>query len=168
MTKDDAILSPIAISGGTCYQFRRELLRDIWGEIQPLLHKHKDEVAHYADIPLSPDRDIYFKMEELGMLRLFTARPSASVLVGYAAFFVRPALHYSTSVQANQDVLFITPGHRGFGRKFIEWCDSQLRHEGVQVVTQHTKVNPRLNFGPMLRRIGYECVDEIWARRLDK
>lgn len=87
-------------------------------------------------------------------------------LAGYAIFFVRPNPHYSGSVQAVQDVVFLNPSIRGGnGYRFIAWCDEQLRAEGVQAVYHHVKVSH--DFGPMLQRQGYELVDLIYAKRLD-
>lgn len=136
-------------------------------ELIPLLHVHYKTVAHYQDIALDPDYDGYLKLHELGMLRIFTAREETGSLIGYAIFFVRPNLHYRKSLQAVQDVLFIHPEKRGFGRHFIAWCDAELRREGVQAVYHHVKNKPELNFSPLLAAQGYELVDLIMAKRLD-
>lgn len=148
------------------YKFARETLSEsIIGEIQPLAERHWSEIAHFKDIPLAVDWDAFLAADKAGGLRLFTAR-AAGLMVGYAVFFVRRNGHYSGSFQASQDVIFIAPEHRGFGRKFIDWCDSQLRDEGVQVVSHHVKVAH--NWGAMLESLGYEMVDVIYQRRLDK
>lgn len=143
---------------------RQKATKEFLAEIFPLLQKHYDEVAHFKDIPLDPDFDRYVKFEEIGIIRLFTARHFGRV-IGYACYFVNSNPHYKTSIQANQDVIFIDPAYRGFGKEFIDWCDEQLRLEGIQVVYQHVKA--KHNFGPLLERLGYELVDHIYARRLD-
>ena len=100
-------------------------------------------------------------------MRVFTARTSVGSLAGYCIFFVRHNLHYSTSLQALQDVLFLAPEMRGCGTglMFLAWCDERLREEGVQVVYHHAKV--ALDFGPLLTKLGYERIDYIYGRRLD-
>lgn len=133
----------------------------IWDEIYPLLVQHKDEIAHHKDIPLDPDKDFYMKACALGMVRVFTAREDAK-LIGYAIFFVKPDFHYQ-QLTAQQDIIFIQKDKRGFGRKFIEWCDEQLKAEGVRFVSHHVK--KAHDFSPLLRRIGYELVDLIYVRR---
>lgn len=135
-------------------------------EIKPLLQKHWQEIAHFKDIPLDPAWDDYLTLDKLGMLRVYTARLNAS-LIGYCIFIVRRNPLYKTSLQASQDILFIDPAHRnqGFGRSFIDWCDSMLKLEGVQVSYQHVK--EAHNFGPLLESLGYELVDLIYLRRLD-
>lgn len=150
--------------------FAREPLRDrLWDEALPLLVAHWREIAHYQDIPLDPDQAIYQSAADAGILRCYTVRRDASdrgELMGYAIFFVRPNPHYCSSLQAVQDVLYISPSARGTtGYRFIRWCDEQLRAEGVQAVYHHVKAAH--NFGRMLERLGYECVDLIYARRLD-
>lgn len=148
--------------------FAQERAGPIFDEIKPLLRSHFEEIAHYRDIPLAPDYARYFKAEEHGQLRIYTARMDG-VLFGYAIYFVRPSLHYRTSLQAQQDILYLAPEYRqgGRGRALIEFADNALRAEGVQVVIQHVKHRPELNFGPLLKRIGYEFMDELWTRRLD-
>lgn len=145
--------------------FQRERSQDIFHEVMPLLELHYKEISHYHDIPLDPDFEKYEAMENAGAVRTFTARDEEKNIIGYAVFFVRHNLHYKTSFQAYQDILFIHPERRGFGFKFIKWCDEQLKDEGVQVVYHHVKTAH--NFGPVLERMGYECIDLIYGKRLD-
>jgi hypothetical protein len=135
-------------------RFQRESAVDVLKQIEPLLKMHWEEIAHFKDIALEPDLDRYL-----------TARNESKELVGYAIFFILRNPHYRSSLQATQDVLFIRPDSRGFGAKFILWCDHQLKQEKVQVVYHHVK--KAHNFGPMLERMGYELVDYIYARRMD-
>lgn len=136
-------------------------------EAIPLFHLHYIGVAHFQDIELAPDYDNYLKLAEIGMLRVFTAREEDNALIGYAIFFVRHNLHYKNSLQAVQDILFIHPEKRGFGAKFIAWCDLQLQLEGVQATYHHVKVRPDLNFSPLLEKQGYQLIDLIYGKRLD-
>jgi N-acetylglutamate synthase-like GNAT family acetyltransferase len=54
----------------------------------------------------------------------------------------------------------------GAGPDLIRYCDEQLRADGCQAVYHHVKAAH--NFGPLLKRMGYELVDLIYAKRLDK
>ena len=146
-------------------KFGRELLSNVFDEMMPLFDKHYKEIAHYQDIPLDPIKDEYMAREKAGAVRAFIARDEYGAIVGYAVFFVCRNLHYRSSLQALQDVLFIDPAKRGFGMKFIAWCDEQLKAEGIQVSYHHVKKEH--NFGPLLERLGYDLVDLIYARRLD-
>lgn len=143
--------------------FNQERVHQVIEEIKPLLFKHWEEIAHYKDIPLDPDFKQYQVLEDVGALRIFTARTEEGQLIGYAIFFIRKNIHYQSSLQAVQDVLFIDPAWRGTGVKFIIWCDQRLAEMGVEVVYHHVKKVH--NFGPLLERLGYEEVDLIYARR---
>lgn len=145
--------------------FQCESIRTVLPEMEPLLKRHWKEIAHYKDIPLEPDYDLYFKMEDQGFIKIFTVRNDANTLVGYAAYFIKANIHYKSSKQAVEDVIFIDKEARGEGHKFIDWCDQELKEIGVQLVHHHVKVAH--NFGPTLERLGYEHVEHIYSRRLN-
>lgn len=140
---------------------------ELANEILPLNLAHDAEVSCFPDIPLNPDYAQYQVCQNSGMLRVYTAR-ELGVLVGYSLYFVRSAPHYRGSIQAAQDILFLTPsvrkGHNG--ARFIKWCDSQLKLEGVQVV--YMSVTHRgTNFGDVLKHMGYISIETMYAKRLD-
>lgn len=137
-------------------------------EVIPLFVLHYQQVAHYQDIKLAPDYERFLAIQKAGVLRVYTAREETGELIGYAFFLVSPSLHYCGSLQALQDILFIHPERRGFGKEFIAWCDEQLKAEGVQVVYHHVKAKPELDFSALLERMGYTLVDKIYGKRLDK
>ncbi len=161
---------------------REPLTPALWQEIQPLLTAHWKEVAFYDDIPLSVDVGAYEASEQSGILRIYTVRKKDhehvgeglsrgaiynGTLLGYAIFFVRPAPHYSQSIQAAEDVIYIDPSVRGgTGYKFIAWCDEQLASEGTQCVSHHVKLAH--DWGKVLERQGYEPVETLWVKRLDR
>ncbi len=145
--------------------YQREVLTpELYVEMYPLLEEHWAEVAHYKDIKLNPDIELYLSIQDKGMLRLFTARKENGELVGYNLFFIKHNGHYKQSLNASQDIIFVRKTQRGFGLKFIEWCDDQLRIEGIDVVYHHVKAAH--NFGPKLEKQGYELVDLIYAKKL--
>ena len=143
-----------------------ELLSESWDEIMPLAEAHYLEIAHYQDIPLDPDRERYKALEDGGQLRYFTLRNEVGALVGYCIFVVARHLHYSGSVQAMQDVLFLLPEYRGayIGKEFISHCDNELRAERIEAVYHHMKA--KRSFGPLLESLGYELIDLVYGRRL--
>jgi hypothetical protein len=149
--------------------YQQEDFRDIYDEAMPLFVEHWREISHYPDIELAPDRAIYEKAAEMGMIKVFTAREGTD-LVGYAFYFVRPNLHYRNSIQAQQDIIFVKMEKRrgSIGVRLISFADDRLREMGVQVVMQHVKVaHPAL--GNLLeKRLGYEHVEQIYTRRLDR
>ncbi len=144
--------------------FAQEQPAAVFDEIKPLLHLHWREIAHFQDIELNPQYEFYLRSP---VVRVFTARDGAD-LVGYAVFCVGPNKHYQQSLQAAQDIFYVHPDKRTgrTGYRFIRYCDDRLRAEGVQAVYHHTK--RAHDFGNLLEAIGYEAVDIIYARRLDK
>jgi hypothetical protein len=148
--------------------YQRERAQDLWEEIMPLLIAHKEEIALYPDIALSPDMDRYNEIEDAGRLRCYTAR-LGETLVGYAIFFVMQNLHYQDSLQANQDVLFVQKAHRHgrIGLGLIRFSESALKTEGVQVVYQHIKVHTPETVS-LFERLGYTASDLMMAKRLDR
>ena len=147
--------------------FQREQPADLWDEIMPLLEKHRLEIARYKDIPLGVDQEHYQKIHEMGLLRLFTVRIDGE-LIGYCCLIAHPNPHYTSSFQAHEDVLYIAPAYRktGIGWRFMRHVDAELKAEGCQAVYRHVKTDH--DHGPLLERMGYEAVDTIWAKRLDK
>lgn len=142
--------------------YARESMEQVIGEIKPLLEKHWREIAHYQDIPLDPDYAAYGRADAVGSLRIFTVRDEG-LLVGYAVFFIGN-LHYQSTKIATQDILFVLPEHRGLtGARLILYCDEQLQAEGAQAVYHHVK--KAHDFGPLLKRMGYEAVDVVYGRR---
>jgi hypothetical protein len=160
------LVDPLAHILTTPATFAKELLTDhLISEFMPLLKEHYLEIAHYQDIEFDPDWDSYFAIQANGSLRIFTARDEAGKLIGYNCYFVRSNPHYRKSLQASNDVIFISKERRGFGTNFIAWCDEQLRAEGVQVTYHHVKFAH--DWSPMLERLGYTKQDKIMSRRLD-
>lgn len=145
--------------------FALEQLRQVIEEIKPIIQEHYLEIAHYKDIPLMPDWESYQKLEEVGVLKIFTCREDNGALIGYGVYFIKHHLHYMTCLVAYQDILFIRKEFRGKGMKFIDWCDQYLKTLGVTMTVHHIKAAH--NFGPALERRGYELMDLIYTKRLD-
>lgn len=146
----------------------RETIAQSYEEAMPLLLKHYTEIAQHQDIALNVDVEMYRRIEEAGMLRIYTAR-RFSKLVGYATFIIGSNGHYKDSLQAKQDVFYVDPSHRGIfiGPKLIGYADAMLTVDGIQVVYHHQKLaHPTL--GVLLAREGYEHVENIWGKRLDR
>lgn len=147
--------------------FQAESFASFYQEAEHLIREHYHEIAHYQDIQLSVDVTAYCRIEAAGGLRVYTARIDG-VIVGYALFVVAMNPHYSSSKQAKQDVLYVAPEYRQkmLGYRLIQYCEDELRKEGVQAVYHHSKVShPEL--ANLLRGMGYETVDLVHAKRLD-
>jgi hypothetical protein len=93
-------------------EYNQERISSIKGEIQPLIENHWSEIAINQDnIKLNPDWDTYYKLESLGMIKLYTARADGK-LVGYFTVVVTKGLHYIDHLFAATDVIYIAPEYR--------------------------------------------------------
>lgn len=160
--------------------FQRERAHELLDEAKPLYEAHYHEIAFYKDIPLIVNEALYMQAEESGSLRCFTARYNGE-LVGYCVFKVGYNPRYSTSLQALQDILFVDQSKRGalIGKRLIEFCHERLKGEGVQLVMQHSKVSKevkellaemkdRKDVGRLFELLGYDLIDFVHAKRLDR
>lgn len=141
-------------------------------EIDKILkEEHWPEIGHFKDQPIDMDWGKYFEIQALDKLRCFTIRAplnesfDIAPIIGYAFYIVDFHLHYKTIKVASQDILYVRKPYRGIGRGFIDWCDHQLKKDGVITVTQHIK--PYFDWSPMAESLDYEKAELIYARRLD-
>jgi hypothetical protein len=160
---------------GVSLQFQREAFDSFYPEALPLLALHKNEISAYPDIELNVDVERYREMETCDILRIYTARmpleerglSNGNELVGYAVFLVAPNPHYAESLQAVQDVLYVSPCHRGgrAGIGLVRFSEVQLLKEDVVVIYHHVKKkHPML--GKLLAKEGYEPIEDIFAKRI--
>jgi GNAT superfamily N-acetyltransferase len=136
-------------------------------ELTPILEEHYLELAHYQDIPLRPDLNSYWQAHNSGILRIYIVRRYGEA-IGYNVVFMRRNMHYSTSPQAAQDILYVLKEHRGegIGRRLVTFSNEQLASEGVQVLAHHVKVkHPAL--GHILETEGFELQEYVYTKRLD-
>lgn len=134
---------------------------------------HWDEVALDKDaIPLAPDWEKYRWLEKSGILKSVAAR-RAGKLIGYDVFFVQPALHYSTSLWAVNDILYLDPEERRgmAGARLIRQAEKMLGALGVRKVIYHTKLHVHLGHGKahgtvgdLLIKLGYKHVEDVLAK----
>lgn len=145
-------------------RFQRETVGGIIDDILPLAKKHYQEVSHYSDIPLELDYQKFYALEKINALFIFSIRAQDRALIGYAVFFADKHVHYA-SKHAHSDAIFILPEYRGeLGRKFVDWCDQEMKKEGVSLV--YHSVTPKKDFSKMLKKLGYELHETIYTRKL--
>lgn len=147
-------------------EFKQEFLAAVYDEIQELLRLHWEEIALNKDIiKLNPDWEQYEEAEKAGALRGFTAREDGK-LVGYFVVLVNRSLHYKDHLFANNDIIFLHPEHRKglAGVKLIKFAVDCLRADGVSMLFINTKVHRP--FGPVLERLGFNHIENVFSKRL--
>ena len=135
--------------------------QDVLTEGVELSRANNAETGH--NFPLDIDEEVYLHLEKAGGLRVYLAR-SGGQLAGYAAFFLTAHPHHRTVLLAQQDVIYIDPGHRGCGGRFISWIDEKLTGDGVQMILHHVTVSK--DFSPLLERLGYAKTATVYTKIL--
>ena len=123
--------------------YQEELFKDIYEEMKPLLELHWEELAVNKDIrPLDVDVEGYTRVNEAGLLRIYTVRED-NKLIGYAAFVINRSLHYKTWTSAICDVYYIDPVKRksGLGLEFFKLIVLWLRGYKVNSILTQDKVH---------------------------
>lgn len=135
-------------------------------ELVPLLMENWRETGADLDIPLQPLWHRYQSAHEAGMLRIFTVRLGAQ-LVGYAIYQVMFHSHRGESLEASNDVVWLSPQLRGrfVGYRFIKWHVAVLKAEGVRKARISVKLDH--NWGRLLERLGFKAVEQTYSMRLD-
>lgn len=133
--------------------FQRELVQDCFCELIPLLAEHGRELEYHRDLLLDPEFSKYELLENSGLLRTYTARDHENKLIGYALFFFSTHLHFKKTIFATCDILYIQPKRRGFGLRFLMWCNDNLRRDGAKRIDYY--VNENFDYSPILRRMGF-------------
>lgn len=146
--------------------YQQEAFVDVLPEAMPLLEAHWLELNNTPGVPLDVNLDVYEHAQSMGGLRVFTARGSNNVLIGYSCVFVHRGLH-NAQQQATQDVFYVVPEHRGgmVGTRLIKFAEDELRREGVQLAYTHSNIKNSL-LGQLLMLLGYEPVSITYQRRL--
>ena len=143
--------------------FRRERIADAWPEAIGLIKEHYAEIPIHGEREPNPDYDLYKAADETGILRLFAVRRIGK-LVGYNIFSVSKDMHCKEMTVAAQQDLFVEKGSRGFGVRFMNWCDAALKKEGVATI--YRTVTNHFDYAPALRRMNYELAGAVYCRRL--
>jgi Acetyltransferase (GNAT) family len=135
-------------------------------EVKPLLEEHWKEIAGYQDsIPLDPDYDWYYKMQEGKKLVCIMARIEGE-LVGYSVFMLIRHPHYQSTVHAMNDVIFVRAPHRQsrVGLGLIRESERTLKALGARKISWHIKLSNDLD--KILLAKGYDFDEMIMGKLL--
>lgn len=152
----------------TAAVFAIEPFKGLIDEVKPLVERHWKELALYQDdVLLDPDYATYEAANEAGMSLAFTARIDGE-LIGYALYWVRPHMHYKTTLCAVSDLFWIAPEHRNFGvgSGMFAFIEDELKRRGVKIVhTTFKTAHPAA--GKLLEMRGHTLVEYAYSKKLD-
>jgi len=146
--------------------YQQESLVNCKSDAEYLLQQHWEEIALNKDtIKLNPDWDAYYDLEELGALKIFTARFDGK-LVGYFVVICRNHLHYKDDLFAFNDVLYLQKDYRKglTGAKLMKFAEKCLKEDGVSVLVVNTKRHKP--FDILLSWLGFKHTENIYTKYL--
>ena len=136
-------------------------------EAEELMKLDWDEIDHPAKgSEFSIDWDTYQKLEDMGGLKVFTARTDSGSLVGYFSVVLSPSLNSKSVVNVVSDAFYLHPEYRkGFaGVKLFKFVEKCLKEDGLNnLVVTSTAAYPIDNF---LTRLGYSKAETLYQKDL--
>lgn len=129
-------------------------------EIYPL---HWKEIGLDHDlIPLDPDYELYDQLAKAGITHLVTARDDG-MLIGYHISFIRPALHYKSTLMCFSDIFYLLPDYRHgmTGYNFLKFFRDSAKAKGAKRIYVATKL--ALDVGALMKRLGFIQIERIFS-----
>jgi GNAT superfamily N-acetyltransferase len=146
--------------------FHDERFEDVIDEAMPLLRRHWEEIALNKDtVPLDPDIERYKQISSIGMLHITTARDGGD-LIGYAAYFIMPNLHYRSVIVGETDIFWLAPEYRKgmVGARLLKTAETHLINKGVNTVVSKVKISH--DVGALFERLGYTAIERIYMKKV--
>jgi GNAT superfamily N-acetyltransferase len=147
-------------------QYKQEFLLDVKDEVVLLIQDHFDEVYPARKVfKFDMDWDLYSQLENLGLLKIFTARDDGS-LVGYLFVVLSPNLHSKGSMLACDDGLYVAKSHRGksVAKDLVCFTEHCLKKDGVKVF--HIVGTTEKPIDSLVKRMGYVKVETKFQKVL--
>lgn len=135
-------------------------------EAEELLQLHWKELALNQDkVFLKPDVTKYLQMQELGMLHNIVAYNTSNSVVGYSVLLLQPHMHYSDTVFASVDVVYVDPKHRNssLGARLLIETEKLAKQCGAHVLVHHAKPYVPMIIKP-LEKLGYSLYEHIYGK----
>jgi GNAT superfamily N-acetyltransferase len=135
-------------------------------ELPPLFWRHYEELKDTPAIYPDPDWGRYMAMDEMGTLKILTARCSG-VLIGYIFSSIYPHIHNQTEINADILRFWLDPVFRGgwFPYRWFKENDRWLRELGAKRVSVPVKNHFQGGrVGNIFRRLGYKPVETVWTK----
>jgi hypothetical protein len=149
---------------GPVITYQEEAWSAVLPELEACWKAHWQEVAQDQDkMPLDVDYASYGALEQMGALHVVTARVDGD-LAGYFISFIRPHLHYASTLCAYVDVYYVKPGYRvGYlALRLFRAAEAFLQARGVQKVFAGTKVYK--DMGALFRRLDWVETETVYTK----
>lgn len=143
-----------------------ELFTRAYPELLRLFPKHWEELALFRDrMPLAPNFMEYAERERAGRLFLATVRWDGKIVAYYTAN-VASGLHYSTTLTAQMDMVYVHPDARGRGLivPLMNCVQRELKRRGAQIWYSGYKTGNPLKLDNVLENFGFKPADTYVAK----
>jgi GNAT superfamily N-acetyltransferase len=135
-------------------------------ELRVIFPTHWRELALFQDrMPLAPNFGDYITRERNGSLFLTTCRLNGHIVAYYVAF-LSMGLHYSATVEARLDMVYVIPEvrNRGFVVRLFERVEAELRRRGAMIWYTGYKAHNPLGMPKLLDHLGFTEADIYRAK----
>jgi hypothetical protein len=149
---------------GPLLTYHEEAWADVLPELEACWKAHWLEIAQDQDkMPLDVDTASYARLADAGALSVVTVRVDHD-LAGYLVSFIRPHLHYQSTLCAYVDVYYVKPAYRqGYvGVRLFRAAEACLKGRGVQKVFLGTKVYA--DHSRVLQRLGWVETERLYTK----
>jgi len=143
-------------------KYQQEFLSHAEAEVTPLAELEWEESGHPTE-PLVIDWDTYFKLEEAGLLKFFTARADGK-LVGYFVVVITSPLTTKGELVASYEAVYVDKGYRKsmVARRLFKFVEECIREDGIyRVIASSSVKNP---IGKFLNRMGYSEIETKYEK----
>jgi N-acetylglutamate synthase-like GNAT family acetyltransferase len=136
--------------------FQVEPLALIWDDVMRLAAQHWEETEE-TEIPLNPDKERYLNYDEIGYLRMYTARNEQAKLIGHAGIYLNTSMHTQIKI-ATEDTWFIHKDYRKGSNalRFLRFVEQDLKGLGIQEIYMTAKLTNKS--GRIMEARGYTHV----------
>lgn len=143
-----------------------ETVEQVKSDILPLLKEHWEEAeANKELIKMNPCWDTYLKLQDEGMLGIFTARKDGD-LVGYFVVIANKNPHCKDHIFGVNDVIYLKPEYRGtyLGSDMIMYAEKYMAKYGASVFVINTKTH--IPFDSVLKRLGFTHIENVYSKAI--
>ena len=143
-------------------KYQQEFLFHAEHEVTPLAAMEWEESGHPTEL-LVVDWEAYFKLEELGMLKFFTAR-SDDTLIGYFVVIISSPLTTKGELVASYDAVYVHKDYRTsmVARRLFQFVESCIKEDGIyRIIASSSVKNP---IGKFLSRMGYNEIETKYEK----
>lgn len=147
-------------------KYQQEFLESVRGEVEVLIQNHFDEVYPARDsFDCNMDWDMYEKLEQIGLLKIFTARIEKE-LIGYLWVILSPNIHSKGSMLACDDGLYVDKSYRGksVAKDLIRLTEKCLKEDGLKVFNIVGTTEKPID--ALVKRMGYTAIETKFQKVL--